>query len=173
MIVKTRSVRQFGQPISCCDGLRGTVVVAEKATDALSNAAAVMLAFNIGDQFVVEALMVPFAMVVDEELRESTTEVALTQGNDAVQAFFFDRANKPLRVGIAVRRTKRCPGHAHTRRLEQMSNGGAPLPISVADQEALPVEHAVGRIGEMTRDLEHDAFIRMRRAANDVNSPRV
>jgi hypothetical protein len=88
-------------------------------------------------------------MVVDHELRESATEVLLTQRNEAVQALFLDRANKPLRMRIAVWRARRCPGHAHTGRLEQLPNGRAPLSISVADEEALPVEDAVARVGEL------------------------
>jgi hypothetical protein len=84
-------------------GLRRTVVVAEKATDPLapSNPPSSDLASTI-DQLVAEALMVAFAVVVDYELRERATEVALTQRYDPVQAFFLDRANKPLRVRIAV-----------------------------------------------------------------------
>jgi hypothetical protein len=90
--------------------LRRTVVVAEKATDAVTppNEAAVMPTSNTLDQFVAEALMVAFAMVVDHELPERTTQMPLTQRNEVVQAFFLDRANKPLRVRIAVRGAKRC-----------------------------------------------------------------
>jgi hypothetical protein len=55
--------------------LRRTVVVAEKTADPLTppNGAAVRLTSNTVDQFVVQALMVVFAMVVHEELREHRT----------------------------------------------------------------------------------------------------
>jgi hypothetical protein len=52
---------------------------------------------------------------------------------------------------------------AHTGRFEQASNGGAPLPVSIADEEAAAVEHAIARIGHLTYDLEHEGLIRMRR----------
>ena len=68
------------------------IVVAEKATDALAppNPPAGMLASNTIDQLVAEALMVAVAVVVDDELRERTTEVPLTQRYDPLQAFLFD-----------------------------------------------------------------------------------
>lgn len=94
-------------------GLRRAIVVAQKATDALAtpNAPAGMLVSRTIDQLVAEALMVAFVMIVDRELLERTTEVALTLRNHAVQAFFFNRTNKPLGVRITVWRAKRCPDH--------------------------------------------------------------
>jgi hypothetical protein len=90
------------------------IVVTEKATDALAppNAPAGMLASNTIHQFVAEALMVAFAVVVDHELRERAPEVPLTQLYDPLQAFLFDRTNKPLRVCIAVG----CSSLRHVRR---------------------------------------------------------
>jgi hypothetical protein len=57
--------------------LRRTIVVTEKATDALTppDGPAGMLGSSFVDQIVAEALMVAFAMIVDHELRERTTEV--------------------------------------------------------------------------------------------------
>jgi hypothetical protein len=49
-----------------------------------------MLASNTIDQLVAEALMVAFAVVVDHEFRDRTTEVPLTQRYDPLQAFLFD-----------------------------------------------------------------------------------
>ena len=46
---------------------------------------------------------------------------------------------------IAVRGTERCLAHAHTRRLEQLTNRKTALPIAVADQDAESVEHALVR----------------------------
>ena len=47
-----------------------------------------------------------------------------------------------------------------------MQNGAAPRAITIADQNALSAEHAVVRISEVARDLEHHGFIGMRRAAD-------
>ena len=60
-------------------------------------------------------------------------------------AFLLDGPNKTLRMRIAVRATERCLAHAHTRRLEQLTNRKTALPIAVADQDAESVEHALVR----------------------------
>ena len=73
-----------------------------------------MVTCNTINQLVAEALMVAFAVVVEHELGERPTEVPLTQPNDPVQAFLFDRANKPLHVHVAGGCATRGPDHAHT-----------------------------------------------------------
>jgi len=44
------------------------------------------------DQLVPEALMVPFAMVVDHKFADRVPEVPLTEWNEAIQTFFLNRA---------------------------------------------------------------------------------
>lgn len=112
-----------------------------------------MLPSNTLDQVVGETLMVAFAMGVNHELRERLTEVPLTQRNDPVQAFsWIERTNRSAcalqfgaRHGVRITR--------NTARLEQLPNGGARLPISVADQEARPLKHADARVGELAFDF--------------------
>jgi hypothetical protein len=101
--------------------LRRTIVVTEKAADALPPPdGAAGMGSSIVDQVVAEALMVAFAMIMDHELGERTTKVPFPERNHAVQALFLYRPNKPLRVRIAVGCAERCPDHAHTGRLEQV-----------------------------------------------------
>ena len=71
---------------------------------------------------------------------------------------------------IAVRGTERCLDHAHARRLEQFSNRNTPLPIAVADQEAVSVEHALARSGELAYDLEYEGLIWMRLSSANRDS---
>jgi hypothetical protein len=49
--------------------------------------------------------MIPFAMVVLDILRQRAPEMVLSQGNQAIQALFFDGPHKPfgLRVCIGAR----------------------------------------------------------------------
>ena len=84
-------------------------------------------------------------------------EVSLTQLNYPIQAFLFDGPHKALRIRIAVRGAERGLDHAHTRRLEQLTNRKTPLPIAVADQDAGSVEHALARRGELAYDLAYKA----------------
>jgi hypothetical protein len=68
---------------------------------------------------------------------------------------------------LAVRGTERCLDHAHTRRLEQLTNRNTPLPIAVADHDAVAVEHALVRSGELAYDLAYEGLVWMRRGADD------
>jgi hypothetical protein len=74
------------------DRLRGTIVVVEKTTNALTapDGAVVMLTSISIDQGVSQALMVTFAMIVHDELGEGTTEVLLTKRNQSIQALLLD-----------------------------------------------------------------------------------
>ena len=68
------------------------------------------------DQFVRKALVVSFTMVVGDELSQSPTKVPLAQRDDTLQAFLLHRANKPLRMRVAVRRTRRRSDYTNARR---------------------------------------------------------
>ena len=62
--------------------------------------------------------MIALAMIVRGELRQRTTQMALTERDDAIQTFFFDRAYEPLRVRIAVGCAIGRLHDTHTRHLE-------------------------------------------------------
>jgi hypothetical protein len=125
------------------------------------------------DEVVADALMVTFTVIVGHELRERAAQVPLSERNEAVETFLFDGTNEPLRVRIAVRRPERYPYNPHTRCLEDVPNGGAPLAITVADEKSLSIEHAVDGIRQLPRDLEHERFVRMRCTGDDLDPPRV
>ena len=81
--------------------------------------------------------MIPFTMIVHDELRDGPSEVVLAERNYPVKTFFFDRSHKALRVRIRVR----CP---HVRQHD--SNPGIaeplphvldPFPIAIADQDVV------------------------------------
>ena len=103
---------------SACPLCSGTVVVTEKSTDALpaANGTTGTLRLRRIDQFVAKSLVVAFAMVMRHEIGERPPKMAFSERDDAIEAFFFDRADEAFRVCIAVRRTGRCPNHADARR---------------------------------------------------------
>ncbi len=72
--------------------LRRAVVIVQKATHALTppNEAGAMPVSDTVNEVVAETLMVPLAMVVDQELGDRLTEVPLTERKHAIQAFFLD-----------------------------------------------------------------------------------
>ncbi len=50
--------------------------------------------------------MIAFPVIVGDEFGHRPAKMAFTERDHLVQAFLFDRADKPLRVGVAVRRTR-------------------------------------------------------------------
>jgi hypothetical protein len=65
--------------------------------------------------------MIAFAMVTHHVLRQRPSEVPLTEWNQPVQALCFDRANKPLRVRVAIRRAERRLDDVHKGTFKQNS----------------------------------------------------
>jgi hypothetical protein len=115
------------------------------------------------DQFVGQALVISFAMVVHDEFGQCTTEMSPAEWDQAVQAFLLDRTDEPLRVRIAVWRPTWGLDDAYACGLKEIPNTGAPFPVAVADEESLSAEHAVGYIREPADDLPHEGLVRVRR----------
>jgi len=90
--------------------------------------------------------MIAFIVIVGDEFGHRSAKMAFTERNHAVQAFFLDRADKPLRRCIAVRRPKRCLHDSHASRLEEVLNSDTPLPISVADQDGRREQYSLFRL---------------------------
>ena len=67
-----------------------------------------------GDEAIVEALMVPFSVVVGDVLRHRAPEMLLPDRNQPVEAFFFDRPHKALGVGVRIRCALGREHHADT-----------------------------------------------------------
>ena len=82
-----------------------------------SNAPTVLMVFSL-DQFVGQALVIVFSMVMHDEFGDGPAEVSLAQRGQPVQALLLERADESLRVRIAVRRTERSTDDAHTGRFE-------------------------------------------------------
>jgi hypothetical protein len=109
-------------------------------------------------------------MVVDDELGEHPPEMAFTKRNDTIKAFLFDRAYKPLRVRIAGGRQRRCSNHPDASCCEKALDGGAPLPIAIADQYAIPTKNPIDIVGQVAHRLEHERLVRMRRRGQKMHT---
>ncbi len=146
--------------------LRGcSVVITEKSTEPLPpmNRTADALLERTIDQLVVDPLVIPFAMVVCDEIGERPPKMPFTERDHAIQALLSDRAHKSLCMGIAVRRQDRRPNNPDACRREEALDGGAPLSIAIADQHTVRAEHAVDIIGQVTHRLDDERFVRMPR----------
>ena len=107
--------------------------------------------------------MIAFTVIVGEKFGHRPAKVAFTERDHLVQAFLLDRADKALRVGIAVRRTERCLHDSYASSLEKVPNGEVPLPISVANQDGRRAEGSLYRVSQVTHRLDHEQFIGIRR----------
>jgi len=147
-----------------------TIVVAQKSAEALTatNRTEGTSITRGVDKVVADPLMVPFTVVVGLELGKRTMEVPLSERDEVVEAFLFDGTDEALRVCAAVRRPERYPHDPHASRFEDASDSGTPLAVTVADQKSLFLQHTVG-ICHLPRNLNHECFVRMRRAGDDLD----
>ena len=124
-----------------------------------TNGTAGVLRWRLIDERVVESLVVPLAVIVCYELGERPPQVPLTERDDAIQAFLFDGAYEPLRMRIAIGRHERCPNQPEASRSEEALDRGAPLPIAIADQHAIPAEDPINIVGQVAHRLDDERVI--------------
>ena len=107
------------------------------------------------DQPVVDALMIPLAMIVLDEFAERSTEVPLTHWNHPAQTLFFDRSHEPFGVRVRVGCLKRRAHDMHPSFVQQPTHAPAPLLITVTDQQAAVTQQAIGG-GQRAGGLAHE-----------------
>jgi hypothetical protein len=105
---------------------------------------------------VVEALVIPFAMVVRDKFRQRAPEMTLPQRNRSVEALLFTRSDDPLSIRIRVRSALRRQDHADTSVAKLLSHRTAPFSIPIADERAMADEYAVVSRGHETHHLAHE-----------------
>src|SRR5262245_23600023 len=107
------------------------------------------------DQLILEALMIPFSMIVMDELRDGPPEMALSGRNHSVEALFFDGSHKAFRVRIRIRSAFGCPD-ANPRIVEDTADVPTPLSISIADQYLMRLQEALIGRAQRARHLAHE-----------------
>ena len=70
-------------------------------------AAGCVLGWRTRNEPIAQSLVIPFVMIVLDELRDDAPEVSLPDRNDPVETFFLNRADESLGVGIRVGSTIR------------------------------------------------------------------
>jgi hypothetical protein len=122
------------------------------------------------DELVIKALVVAFAVVVLDELRDRSVEMTSAERDDTVEALVLDRAYKALCVGIRVGRLKRRLHHADPGFAQPFANGRTPFRVAVTDQHAMADQNTLIREDERTADLPHKHLVGMRRGTNNVDA---
>jgi hypothetical protein len=65
--------------------------------------------------------MIPFPMVMGDELGDDLPQMALAEQNDPVETLGLDRQDEPLREGVQVRASGGQPQHRHPALLKRFS----------------------------------------------------
>ncbi len=81
------------------------------------------------------------------------------------KTFFFNRANKPFRVGITPRRPWRTSHWLDARSIEGISEGLSELRGPIHNVKRVVPEEAIEFVGELARDLHHERTVGVRRCA--------
>ena len=149
------------------------VVVAKRATKTLSafhfTLAAADFVSRIDDR-VVEALMIAFAMVMNEEGSYGSTQRGLTEEDDPVQGFLFDASHKSLEMSVQIGTLWRQSHSVHTLALQDVSESRTKLVITVHDQVLLAIQEAVFEVGQFAAHLLHPGFVGIDATAREVDA---
>ena len=65
-------------------------------------------------EFVSDPLVIASMPIIAAENREGCSEVVLTEEDQSAQALLLDRANKPLRIRVALRNARWTANDVHT-----------------------------------------------------------
>src|SRR5438552_1561173 len=93
------------------------------------------------DQRVLQAWMIPLAMIVRDEFRDRSSKMALADRNHPIEALLFDRSHEPFGIGIRIRRLMRRLHHADSGLAQPVAHRPAPLRVAVTDQHARLDQH--------------------------------
>ena len=139
--------------------LRGlAVVVVEQAAQPLATADASMTTSDAivpFDQPVIEALMIALSMIMRNVFADRSAKRFLTEEDHPVEAFAFDRQNKPLDESVQIRRTVGSLITSVPASSIEARNSAPELLVAVQDEESLAEKKGVDRIGEVASDPHH------------------
>ena len=155
--------------------LCGSVVVPQQPAQALAAAdPALGLSdrFVGHDQLVVEALMIPFSVVVCNKLFDGSPQLSLAEEDHLVQTFGLDRSDESLRVWIQIRTSRGQLDHLHAGGLEDLCKTLREQWAAIMDQISLTLQKAFEGIGQIPSRLLHPWSIGFRHDASDFHNTR-
>ena len=109
----------------------------------------------MNDQLIARPLMIPFVMIVLNELGDGSSERPFTDENQPVEAGFLDCPDEPFRVRVETRGMRRQANDPNACGGECLAERDGEQRIPIVDQEALAPETAVSGIGQIATHLAH------------------
>ena len=101
----------------------------------------------------VEPLVIPFVVVVRDELADGATPRARADQDHALEAGFFDGAHDALRVGVQVRRAGGASDGGDSGRGERVAPGRPEARVAVMDEDPDVSQESVLGIGGVPHEL--------------------
>ena len=105
------------------------------------------------DQAIVEPLVIPFVVVVRDELADGATPRALADQAHALEAGFLDGAHEALRVGVQVRRAGGESDGGDIGRGERVAHGRPEERVAVMDEDPDVSQESGRGIGGVPHEL--------------------
>jgi hypothetical protein len=118
------------------------------------------------------ALMVPFVMVVFDELVNRPTQRTFAHEDQPIQARFLNRPHEALRVRVEIWRPGWQAKRLDTGGRQCVSKRVGEAWIAIMQEEAFPAEASIIRIGELATALDHPGTVRLREDAANLHPSR-
>jgi len=103
--------------------------------------------------------VIPFLVIVRREFAQRAPQMRFPKDHLAVEAFFFDGADKSFRVRITVGRVVRRLDDPNPGGRERAPKGLAPFGIAVADQDAMAPQRAIIGVRQRAGDLDDERVV--------------
>ena len=123
------------------------------------------------DQLVVETLMIPLGMRVNQVLVDRVRQRLFAQPHHMIQGFLFDGAHEPFAVGIQIGTPRGQDNRLHAIVLQQPIKGRRALRVSAMDHVSLAHKEPLTGIRELPSTLLHEGRSGMRGDACDLDAP--
>ena len=126
--------------------------------------------FRLADQFVVQALVRSFFVVVDFELLAQDIHVLVSKDDEMIETFLLDRLDEPFGEGDHVRRTDRRPLCLNLSLFQGRNERLRVLPVIIQHQNLAFRAFRLDRLNELCRLPNHPLFIRLVGRRRNIDS---
>jgi hypothetical protein len=126
---------------------------------------------RFSEQFVPEALMVSFEVVVLDILADDSPKVVLAKRHDPPEALGFDRTHEALGEGVEIGTSDWKPHGADVSSFEDCAKRLGEEWIAIHDEVARVAQEAIDIVSKIASNLLHPSVVRVVGDASDVHAP--
>lgn len=123
------------------------------------------------DDSVLQPLVMSRRMIMDNVLTDSMPQHLLAEKDHLGKVFVLQASEKPLKMGVQIRRSRRQLDAVDTFVLKEVTKARAERAIPVHDQITSVIKEAVFKVRQIPDDLPHPRLIRIRCTAGEMDTP--